>query len=194
MQTRELQTNSIKKSEWKPNFVEGEISVETSETSSIVIRRASLNEAPIILDLWQNSARWLNSKGIYQWRPEFFNLDQVTEFVTNGSDVYIAELNSEVVGTYIITWSDSYIRKDLDNANSGYIHRFAVNRDYKGMKIGNILLKTAEQQIKSKGKTLVRLDCMAANNRLNAYYLDYGFNYIRTINGDGWSANLYEKQ
>lgn len=121
-------------------------------------------------------------------------MEQVADFMTNGSDVYIAELNSEVVGTYTITWSDPYIWRELDNADSGYIHRFAVNRDYKGMKIGNILLKTAEQQIKSKGKTLVRLDCMAANNRLNAYYLDYGFNYIRTINGDGWSANLYEKQ
>ncbi|WIV20322.1 GNAT family N-acetyltransferase [Paenibacillus polygoni] len=170
--------------------------MKTSETSnsSIVIRSASLSEAPIILNLWQNSAKWLNSKGIYQWRPEFFNVDQVIEFLTNGSDVYIAELNSEAVGTYIITWSDPYIWGELDNNDSGYIHRFAVNRDYIGKKIGYTLLKTAEQQIKTKGKTFVRLDCMAANNKLNAYYQDYGFNYIRTINGEGWSANLYEKQ
>lgn len=170
------------------------LKISKISNSSIVIRSASLSEAPIILNLWQNSDKWLNSKGIYQWRPEFFNVDQVIEFLTNGSDVYIAELNSEVVGTYIITWTDPFIWKELDNLQSGYIHRFAVNRDYKGMGIGNILLEKAEQQIKSRGKTFVRLDCMTDNSRLNVYYQDYGFNYIRTISGDGWGANLYEKQ
>jgi ribosomal protein S18 acetylase RimI-like enzyme len=162
--------------------------------TKLSIRRAQLDEASVVLSLWQTSARWLNSKGIYQWRPEYFNLDKVIKFMKNGSDVYLAELNNEFVGTYILTWSDPIIWKELDNLDSGYIHKFAVNRDYQGLGIGSLLLKSAEEQIKFKGKTLIRLDCMADNLRLNQYYKDHGFNLIRRINGEGWSANLYEKK
>lgn len=35
---------------------------------------------------------------------------------------------------------------------------------------------------------------MADNERLNRYYLDAGYTHIRRFDGDGWSANLYEKQ
>ncbi len=39
-----------------------------------------------------------------------------------------------------------------------------------------------------KVRTLIRLDCMADNLRLNQYYKDHGFNFIRRINGEGWSV------
>jgi ribosomal protein S18 acetylase RimI-like enzyme len=161
--------------------------------NNLLIRRARFEEASSILSLWQMSARWLNSKGIYQWRPEYFNLEKVNKFMNDGFDVYLAELDNEIVGTYIITWSDPLIWEELDNLNAGYIHKFAVHREFQGLGIGSFLLKSAEEQIKAKGKTLIRLDCMADNLRLNQYYMDHGFNYIRRINGDGWSANLYEK-
>ncbi|WP_230873622.1 GNAT family N-acetyltransferase [Paenibacillus woosongensis] len=114
--------------------------------------------------------------------------------MNDGSDVYLAEWNNEIVGTYTLTWSDPLIWQELDNLESGYIHRFAVNRKYRGLDIGKYLLKSAEQQIRIKGKKWIRLDCMAENPRLNQYYGDYGFQYIRRIDGEGWSANLYEKQ
>ncbi|WP_230873623.1 hypothetical protein [Paenibacillus woosongensis] len=46
--------------------------LEDDLRTQLLIRPALREEAPIILGLWQNSARWLNSKGIYQWRPEYF--------------------------------------------------------------------------------------------------------------------------
>jgi len=161
--------------------------------NQLSIRPALIEEAPIVLSLWQMSAIWLNSKSIYQWRPENFHLEQVIGFMSNGSDVYLAESNNEIVGTYMIMWSDPSIWEELDNDESGYIHKFAVNRDHKGRGIGNYLLKSAEEQIKQKGKSLIRLDCMADNKRLNQYYVDYGFNFVKRADREGWSANLYEK-
>ncbi|WP_405155873.1 GNAT family N-acetyltransferase [Paenibacillus sp. FSL K6-0108] len=162
--------------------------------TELMIRLALPEEASTVLNLWQESARWLNSKEIYQWRPEYFNLEQVIEFMNDGSEVYLAEMNHEVVGTYTLTWSDPLIWKELDNPNSGYIHRFAVNREFKGQDIGLFLLKSAEENIRLKGKNLIRLDCMADNWRLNQYYKDYGFQYIRRVELGSWSASLYEKQ
>ncbi|MDK8189166.1 GNAT family N-acetyltransferase [Paenibacillus sp. UMB7766-LJ446] len=162
--------------------------------TKLTTRLALPEEALTVLNLWQESARWLNSKEIYQWRPEYFDLEQVIEFMNDGSDVYLAEMNNEVVGTYTLTWSDPLIWKELDNPDSGYIHRFAVNRDFKGQHIGLLLLKSAEENIRHKGKVLIRLDCMADNLRLNQYYKDYGFQYIRRVELGSWSASLYEKQ
>ncbi len=113
--------------------------------------------------------------------------------MTNGSHVYLAELDNAIVGTYILTWSDPFIWNELDSSDAGYIHRLAVTRDYQGQGIGDILLRSAEAHIKQNGKTKTRLDCMAENARLNQYYIDQGFKYIRRIDGQGWSANLYEK-
>lgn len=166
-----------------------------SNKLQLKIRPALTEEAETVLSLWQNSARWLNSNGIYQWEPGHFNREQVIKFVKDGADIYLAEFNNEIVGTYALTWADPFIWKELDNENSGYIHRLAVNRDFKGLGIGYQLLENAEQQIRQKGKTYIRLDCMADNPRLNQYYKDYGFTFVRRYEFErkGWSANLYEK-
>lgn len=163
-------------------------------TEQLEIRHARMEEAAVILELWQMSARWLNAKGIYQWRPEYFRIEQVMEFLTNGSDVYVAECQGEIVGTYVITWSDPYIWQELDHNDAGYIHRFAVNRNYKGLGLGPVLIQSAIDQILQRGKSTVRLDCMADNVRLNQYYRDLGFGFVRRWESDGWKANLYEKR
>ncbi|MDQ0112369.1 GNAT family N-acetyltransferase [Paenibacillus harenae] len=162
--------------------------------TNVVIKKAVPEDAAIILDLWQTSARWLLANGIKQWRPEHFHLEKVFKFMNDGSNMYLAEMNGVAVGTYVITWADPNIWQELDSKDAGYIHKFAVNRDYKGAGIGSYLIRCAEEQIRQSGRSLVRLDCMAANPRLNQYYLDLGFSYVRSIDGEGWSANLYEKK
>ncbi|MBD3922149.1 GNAT family N-acetyltransferase [Paenibacillus sp. PR3] len=159
---------------------------------SLKIRHATHDEAPIVLELWQMSARWLNAKGIYQWRPEYFRLEQVVEFMDNGSDVYVAEHEGTIVGTYVLTWSDPMIWRELDHNDAGYIHRFAVNRDYKGLGMGTLLIHSAIEEIRRRGKKVVRLDCMAENPRLNQYYREFGFGFVRRLEFDNWAANLYE--
>jgi len=157
------------------------------------VRHASRDEASIVLALWQMSARWLNAKGSNQWRPEYFELDQVLAFMTNGSDVYVAEHEGTIVGTYVLTWSDPTIWRELDHNDAGYIHRFAVNRDYKGLGIGSLLIQSAMEEIRLRGRKVVRLDCMADNPRLNQYYRDLGFEFVRRLElGNNWAANLYE--
>ena len=157
------------------------------------IRLASIEEAPVVLNLWKGSAEWLQTINIDQWKPEEFNIEHVLKFMNDGSNVYVATIENEIVGTYLITWQDPFIWKELDNSESGYIHKLAVNRNFKGKGIGLELLRSAEEQIRSKGKRYVRLDCMADNTRLNQYYRDAGFIFVRRLDLEDWSANLYEK-
>jgi len=171
--------------------------VKTMEQSfkgqSLVIRKASVMDASAILILWQDAAKWLQAKGIDQWNPEGFTLERVIKYMNNGSDIYLAQLIDEYVGTFTITWKDPFIWGELDNSESGYIHKLAVDRKFKGLGIGHKLLRLAEDEIRKKGKKFIRLDCMADNIKLNQYYRDYGYQYIDRTDGEGWSANLYEK-
>jgi GNAT superfamily N-acetyltransferase len=85
--------------------------------------------------------------------------------------------------------------EELDDHDSGYIHRFAVSRNHLGLGIGHRLLDWAETYIRDHGKKRIRLDCMAENPRLNQYYSDRGYQHIRRLEWEnGWKINLYEKR
>jgi RimJ/RimL family protein N-acetyltransferase len=44
------------------------------------------------------------------------------------------------------------------------------------------------------GKKFIRLDCMAENPALCAYYEQVGFTHRGETQGKGWKAALYEKK
>lgn len=167
---------------------------EVHRNIQITVHPATKSESQIILDLWKESAKWIQSKGINQWDPDRFHINQVYECFDNGFEFYLARFQEEVVGTFYICWSDPMLWENLDNDESGYIHRFAVSRNHTGYGIGKQLINWAEQYIRSKGKKHIRLDCMAENTRLNQYYLDLGYEHIKLLHwSNGWKINLYEK-
>lgn len=43
---------------------------------------------------------------------------------------------------------------------------------------GRFLLCAAERRVAAEGRAFVRLDCLAGNARLNAYYLDAGYRVV----------------
>lgn len=157
----------------------------------IDVRPIAFDEKKIVFDLWLESANWLINKAINQWDPGSLQLDDITHYISRGSEVFLARIHDEVVGTLIICWSDPEIWEKLDTFEAAYIHKLAVNRNFKGLGIGARLLEWAAGYVKTKGKRLLRLDCMKDNLRLNKYYQELGFTYIRCK--DLWNINLYEK-
>lgn len=156
------------------------------------ITRAYHDDIDIILTLWREAADWIASKGIDQWRADSLHEETVKNQLAH-SEVYILKVEDQVLGSLAIQWSDPFIWGDLDNDESGYVHRLVVRRAYRGHGIGRHLLDWAAQYIKQHGKRYIRLDCMADNPRLNEYYKGLGFVYIGRFDGNGWSANLYER-
>ncbi|MCM3783481.1 GNAT family N-acetyltransferase [Neobacillus mesonae] len=163
----------------------------------IEVLPASLTDSSDILELWKGSARWIQSKGINQWHPDEFSLIMVEEMMEKDDlEFFLAKINGRAVGTLYISWSDPVLWGELDDSlSSGYIHRFAVSRDHMGEGIGRELLIWAENYIRSKGKHQIRLDCMADNERLNQYYIESGYTFIKRLHWEnGWKINLYEKK
>lgn len=82
----------------------------------------TIEESPVVLDLWIGSARWLRNKAIDQWDPDSFQIEQIMEYVHKGAEVLLARVNEHIVGTLIICWSDPEIWEELDTIEAAYIH------------------------------------------------------------------------
>jgi ribosomal protein S18 acetylase RimI-like enzyme len=63
---------------------------------------------------------------------------------------------------------------------AGYLHRLAVRRELVGQGLGRTLVDEAGRRVREWGRSLLRLDTLASNRRLIAYYSALGFREVRS--------------
>ena len=80
---------------------------------------------------------------------------------------------------------------DEQPPDAGYLHGLCVRRAGAEVGLGAALLDWAGRRVAAAGRRWLRLDCMAANPRLRAWYEGLGFSY-RGEAEEGWAA-LYER-
>ncbi|MFS0722407.1 GNAT family N-acetyltransferase [Paenibacillus sp. 1P07SE] len=163
-------------------------------SESLAIRRATVDDVEGILFLLTDAARWIHTAhGFWQWRVESFTFENVHTFVQD-HEVFVALQGHELVGCFSVQWGYEIIWGEQYHEHAGYVHRLCVSRHRKGKGIGRELLRYAESYIHAQGKRWIRLDCMADNPSLNAYYTSLGFVRQGRFDAQFWSANLYEKE
>ena len=138
---------------------------------SVEITRAVIADLEGVLDILNEAARWLASRGINQWRVDGFPRELIAADISRG-EVYIARSERRAVGTFTLMWSDELFWPGAAEA-AGYIHRIAVRRDTRGL--GIVLIKFAERATATTGRKLLRLDCFSGNAVLCNYYERAGF-------------------
>lgn len=124
-----------------------------------------------LLDILNEAARWLNSRGIKQWPIDGFPRDLIAGDISRG-EVYVARRDRRPVGSFTLQWSDELFWPGATEA-AGYIHRIAVRREARGL--GIELLKFAERVTAAAGRRILRLDCFSGNDVLCNYYERAGF-------------------
>jgi GNAT superfamily N-acetyltransferase len=139
----------------------------------VVVARVS--ETPQVLDVLNGVASWLISCGIRQWPASF--TEAMVEPDIRAGETWLARQGGELVGTVTLSWSDAAWPEALDDA--GYVHRLAVPR--RGTGLGERLLTWARQQVIARGRSHVRLDCVATNLVLRRYYERLGFAYCGDV-------------
>ncbi len=165
---------------------------------TITIVQAQPANLAIITGILEEAASWIASLDIDQWQPGDFrqsaNQSRIAQNINRG-EAYLALYDKQVIGT-ITVQAGSAIDEELWGHerlhDALYVHRLVIQRKYAGKGIGSIFLRWAEQLAMDAGKPFLRLDCMAANTALCAYYERYGF-MCRGIIGQKWKASLYEK-
>jgi GNAT superfamily N-acetyltransferase len=162
---------------------------------NLSIKQAGPSDLDTIINMLEEAASWLASRGIDQWMPGSFlgpRYDSIDDQVNRG-EIYLAILDGMPAGTLTLQWEDKKFWGDVPD-DAAYVHRIAIRRVYAGKGLGLRLLQWAESTAATAGKTCLRLDCMAENAALCEYYERAGFGDRGEIRGKGWRGRLYEKR
>jgi GNAT superfamily N-acetyltransferase len=153
------------------------------------IRRARPDEIEVVLAVLADAAAWLRARGVKQW-PDQFPTDWVTPAIEAG-ETWLAELDGRIAGTLVVQWDDPLFWAGYPS-DAGYLHRLAVCRHGGGL--GARLLLWAEHHEAGEGKTYLRLDCVASNESLRAYYERAGYDHVGDVTVGEFTQARYQKR
>lgn len=83
-----------------------------------------------------------------------------------------------IVGIFSVMYKDPVIWLERDEDPAVYLHRIAVNPDFKGRGLMPVIREWAKQHALQQGKSFVRMDTWGHNENLRAYYERCGFDYL----------------
>jgi ribosomal protein S18 acetylase RimI-like enzyme len=168
----------------------------------ITLRVATDGDAEAVHRLIDGAARWTTERGIRQWRPGQWSLDDVRGWIATG-EVRVALRDGAIVGTVRIQDVDETFWPGASR-DAGYIHRLVSDRALMGKGIGSAIVDLAEAEIARRGFHFARLDTGAENPALMRFYLERGYVLIeerdmqRAFGPAGemvrWRAALLEKR
>ncbi|HEX8732761.1 MAG TPA: GNAT family N-acetyltransferase [Ktedonobacterales bacterium] len=154
------------------------------------LTRATERDALAVVALHDDAARWLQTRGIDQWREGEYTSESMQVAICAGHEVYLAWRADRPAGAFSLQWDDAEMWGEQP-PDAGYVHGLCVRRACAGVGLGAALLDWAGRRVAAEGRALLRLDCMAANPRLRAWYEAQGFIYQGEAE-EGWAA-LYQR-
>jgi ribosomal protein S18 acetylase RimI-like enzyme len=141
------------------------------------VRPAGEGDPAALVRLRDDAARWMPSHGITgQWRPGELAQEHFRRVMAAG-EVWMAVFEGRLTGAWELWWQDEDAWGPQPPV-AGYVHRLMVDRASAAPGTGRLLLAAAERRVTETGRTSVRLDCLAANARLNACYQDAGYRVV----------------
>ena len=91
---------------------------------------------------------------------------------------------NKILCVFSINFSDKQFWGENDNQPSIYIHRIALNTDFKGQSMMLKIIDWAKKYCQENGKQFIRMDTWGENDKLINYYIKCGFKHIKTIDLD----------
>lgn len=135
-----------------------------------------------MVDLLSEAAAWARARGVERWWSVPFPAKVVNSGIDRG-EVVVAESESHIVGTLTLTRQDPLMWGEQPPI-AGYLHRVATRRELAHQGLGRRLLEWAAHEVRSWGRSRLRLDCLATNESLVTYYRHQGFREVGRIQGN----------
>lgn len=165
----------------------------------IIVRLASPQDIPQILELLKSVVPAMNALGNYQWDSHYPN-EEVFKKDISLSQLWVAEVDSAIAGISAITTDQEpeYAEAGWDITEPAIVtHRLAVNINFRGMGIARALLMKAEEEATRRNIAVLRIDTNTNNEATRALFPKLGYLYSGEI-GLGFRPNLrfccYEKR
>ena len=157
---------------------------------SFRMTQATKKDTEKVLALLLNTAKWFQDNGSSQWEGLLRGIDSHnTEVAIQKGNVFVCKKDEDIAGMVMLLqdpsewdfglWGDLA----LQDQDALYLHRLAINREYADHQLGSEILNWCQEGIYFENKNRIRLDCLAANEFLNAFYRRSGYTYLGEKDG-----------
>jgi GNAT superfamily N-acetyltransferase len=143
---------------------------------AITVRQAHAADAPVMQDMLEEAARWVNALGVVMWDEGELAPGPFEREVAAGQ-FFIAEVDGDPAGIVRFQLDDRLFWPDLTTDDSAFIHRLVVRRRYKGLGVSTALMEWAVSRARTIGKRYLRLDTDASRPKLRELYERFGFEF-----------------
>jgi ribosomal protein S18 acetylase RimI-like enzyme len=143
------------------------------------IQNSSVSDINEILKLYEHAREYQYLKGAVVW-PDI-PISLITQEILENHQWKLM-INGKIVGVWATTFQDPLIWEDRNADPSIYIHRIALNPDFRGQKIVKFIIEWAKIFAKEQNKHFIRLDTVGENHALIKYYSSCGFDYLGLVN------------
>lgn len=141
--------------------------------------------------LLDEATEWVAERGWSDQWPLPFPRDEIAAAIERG-DVYVAEVDGEIVATVTLLWEDPMYWGDRP-ADAAYVHKLAVRRANAGQRIGSAIVEWADRTAAEAGRDFLRLDCLGDNPDIREYYERLGFEHRGDLLVNGRNMAIYER-
>ena len=159
-----------------------EATSEARPSGPLRFRVAHLDDLPQVLDILSEAAAWAKARGVERWWAVPFPSAWVQSGIERG-EVVVVEQASRVIGTLTLSREDRRMWGDQPPV-AGYLHRIALRRELSHQGLGRQMIEWAGAEVRSWGRSKLRLDCLATNQSLVRYYLAQGFREVGRVQGN----------
>ena len=125
------------------------------------------------------------------WRADELLASRIAADVDDGL-FYMAKCDGKTAGVVKFQLEDLLFWPEVPHAQSAFVHRLAVKRQFAGAGISTALLHWAMERARSLSRDYVRLDCEASRPRLRAIYERFGFSHHSDAQVGPYFVSRYE--
>lgn len=149
-----------------------------------MIRKATPQDIPAIIDMTKACAKHMIDQGIFQWNEHYPSITAFENDLTR-NELYVLEIKKRIVGCIVISelMDEEYIPIQwlTTNKNNIYIHRLAVHPEYQGQGFAQQLMDFAEHYAIENIYSSIRLDTFSQNKRNQKFYELRGYQRLGHI-------------
>ncbi len=139
------------------------------------IINSSISDLETTFRLFDHAITYQKRNGYQLW-PQF-SRDMIIAEIKEKRHWKIID-NGQIICVFSVMYNDPVIWGEMDKDPSVYLHRIAVNPEFKGKRIMTIIKHWATLHAIEMGKRYLRMDTWGENETLRNYYIKCGFHYI----------------
>jgi ribosomal protein S18 acetylase RimI-like enzyme len=139
------------------------------------ILNSTINDLELIFSFFGSAIEYQKKNGFELW-PQFSR--EMIEKEIAGKRHWKIMDDEKVLCVFSVMYNDPVIWMEKDKDPAVYLHRIAVNPEFKGKGMVSIIKEWAIGHAKEKHKKYLRMDTWGHNETIRNYYIKCGFNYI----------------